>query len=93
MAAESILRIRVKPNAKTSGLIGRHGDAVKIAVRAAPERGRANAEVLDVLVRALHVPPSALELVAGPASPDKRVRVHGLEPEDLARRIATALGE
>lgn len=92
-AAESILRIRVKPNAKKSGLLGRHGDAIKIAVRAAPERGRANAEVLDVLARALQVPPSALELVAGPSSPDKRVRVHGLEAAEVARRIAAALGE
>jgi uncharacterized protein (TIGR00251 family) len=78
-APESILRIRVKPNAKTSGLVGRHGDAIKITVRAAPERGRANDEVLNVLAGVLQLPTSALELVAGPASPDKRVRVHGLD--------------
>ena len=92
-ASDPILKVRVKPNAKTPGLVGRHGDGIKVAVRAAPERGRANAEVLEVLAHALQVPPSSLELVAGPSSPDKRVRVHGLEATELARRIAMVLGE
>jgi uncharacterized protein (TIGR00251 family) len=93
VAADAILHVRVKPNAKTPGLVGRHGDAIKVAVRAAPERGRANAEVAAVLAKALQLPLTAIELVAGPSSRDKRFRVHGLEAAELARRIAVALEE
>jgi len=48
---------------------------------------------MEVLVRALHLPATALELVAGPSSPDKRVRMQGVEPAELERRIAAALDE
>jgi hypothetical protein len=88
---EAILHVRVKPNAKSSGLLGRHGDAIKIAVRAAPERGRANAEVIAVLSRALQVPAAALELLAGATSPDKRIRIHGLDAAQVEERITAAL--
>lgn len=87
------LRVRVKPRAREAGLLGRHGDALKVAVRSAPERGQANTELLQVLARILGLPASALELAAGSGSQDKRVRVHGVDAADLRRRIAQALGE
>jgi uncharacterized protein (TIGR00251 family) len=69
-----LLDIRVKPRAKRAGILGRHGSALKVAVRAAPERGRANAELVQVLAQALGLPAAAFELVAGATSQDKRVR-------------------
>lgn len=87
------LRVRVKPRAREAGLLGRHGDALKVAVRSAPERGQANTELLQVLARILGLPASALELAAGSGSQDKRVRVHGVDAADLRHRIAQALGE
>jgi hypothetical protein len=88
---ETILHVRVKPNAKSSRLLGRHGDAIKIAIRAAPERGRANAEVIAILSKALQVPATALELLAGATSPDKRIRIHGLDAAQVDQRITAAL--
>lgn len=89
---ESILALRVKPHAKRAGLIGWHGDALKLAVRAAPERGRANDEVIAVLAAALGVSAGAIALETGAASQDKRVRVRGLDGVELRRRIDAALG-
>lgn len=86
-----VLEIRVKPRAKRAGLLGRHGGALKIAVRAAPERGRANEELLQVLASALDLPASAFELVAGATSQTKRLRVSGVTLEELAHRIDAAL--
>ena len=88
---ESILVVRVKPRARRAGVIGSFGAGVKVAVRAAPERGKANAELLQVLGVALGVGAGALQLVAGTGSRDKRVRVTGLDPEELRRRLAAAL--
>jgi uncharacterized protein (TIGR00251 family) len=87
----ALLVVRVKPQARRAGLLGRHGAAIKVAVRAAPERGRANEELLQVLAAALGVAVSALELVSGAGSQDKRIRVHGLDEPELQRRLQAAL--
>jgi uncharacterized protein (TIGR00251 family) len=89
---EAVLVLRVKPRAKRAGLVGWHGEALKLAVRAAPERGRANDEVLSVLAAALGVPVATLVLEAGAASQDKRVRVRGLAAPEVRRRLRAALG-
>jgi len=86
-----LLEIRVKPRAKRAGLLGRHGLALKVAVRAAPERGRANEELVRVLAEALDLPATAFVLVAGATSQDKRLRVSGVTAEELSRRIDAAL--
>ena len=92
-AEEVFLPVRVKPRAARAGLLGRHGTGIKVAVRAAPERGKANAELVHVLAEVLAVPSDAIEVVSGAASPDKRLRIRGLDPGELERRLAAALGE
>lgn len=87
----SSLVLRVKPHAKRAGLVGWHGGALKLAVRAAPERGRANEEVIAVLAAALGVSADTIELESGAASQDKRVRVHGLDAAEVRRRIDAVL--
>lgn len=44
---------------------------------AAPEKGKANAAVVEVLSEALDLPKSALRIVSGETSPLKTVEVHG----------------
>ena len=91
--AESFLTVRVKPRAARSGLLGRHGAGVKVAVRAVPERGKANAELLRVLAKVLQVPSTAVTVVGGEHAQDNRLRVTGIAPDELERRLAAALGE
>ena len=88
---ECILTVRVKPRAKRAGLLGRHGDGIKVAVRAAPERGRANAEVVELVAEMLGVESSAVAVVSGMTSQDKRIRVRGLTANELRERLDTAL--
>ena len=88
---DALLVVRVKPRAKRAGLVGWHGEALKLAVRAAPERGRANEEVLSVLAAALGVSVSALTIETGTTSQDKRVRVQGLTAAALRARLQAAL--
>jgi len=90
-ASSFILLLRVKPHARRVGLLGWHGDALKLAVRAAPERGRANDEVLELLAEALSLPLAAVRLETGAASQDKRVRVRGIGASEARRRIDAVL--
>ncbi len=81
------LRIRVSPGARTTELVGRHGDGWKVRVAAPPERGRANEALLGLLAARLHVAPAELTVVAGRSGRDKIVELRGLEPGEADRRL------
>jgi uncharacterized protein (TIGR00251 family) len=85
--ATTRLRLRVAPGAARSGIVGRHGDAWKLRVRGAPERGRANADVISLLAETLGVPERSLKLVSGHASRDKVVELDGLDAREAERRL------
>ena len=87
------LRLRVAPGAARAKVVGRHGDGWKIRVAAAPERGRANEAVLELLAETLSVPRGSISLVAGSSSRDKIVELAGIPPEEIDRRLAWAGGE
>ncbi len=87
--ASTRLRLRVVPGAAKPGVVGRYGDAWKVRVAAAPERGAANAEVVDLLARTLGVRPRAVRLVSGLGSRDKIVEVEGLRPDETEARLAS----
>jgi uncharacterized protein YggU (UPF0235/DUF167 family) len=74
-------------------VVGRHGDAWKLRVAAAPEHGKANEAVLELLADALDVPRTSVTLVSGGASRNKIVELTGIEPDEIERRLATAGGQ
>lgn len=83
------LRLRVIPGADRPGVVGRYGDAWKLRVAAAPERGKANDAALELLARTLAVDAARLTLVSGHGSRDKTVEVSGLSAEEAERRLAS----
>jgi uncharacterized protein YggU (UPF0235/DUF167 family) len=88
--APTRLRLRVIPGAVKPGIVGRYGDAWKVRVAAAPERGAANAAVVDLVARTLGVRPGAVRLVSGLGSHDKIVEVEGVGPDEIEARLASA---
>jgi uncharacterized protein (TIGR00251 family) len=83
------LRLRVSAHASRPVVVGRHGDAWKVRVTAAPERGRANEAVIDLLAETLAVPRSSVGLVSGAGARDKVVEVRGIARE-RAEELLTA---
>ncbi len=71
VAGGTRLRLRVKPGARKTAIVGVHGGALKVAVAAAPEKGRANRAVVKLLAEALELPSSAVTITAGESSQDK----------------------
>lgn len=91
MSAETTrLRLRVSPGAGRSAVVGRHGDAWKVRVTEAPERGRANEAVLRLLSEALALPRTALTLVSGHGAREKIVELTGMGPALIERRLTSA---
>ena len=84
------LPVRVLPGARRSEVVGRLGDVWKLRVHAAPERGRANAEVVALLARTLDVPRSSIRIVHGHAAGDKLVEIESLSRDDVERRLTGA---
>jgi uncharacterized protein len=82
------LLLRVSAGARSTALVGRHGDAWKVRVTAPPEHGKANDAALRVLAERLAVPRANLRLVSGHAAPDKIVELTGIDAREAEERLA-----
>ena len=85
---EATFRVRARPGASRTEIAGFHDGALAVRVTAPPEKGRANRALLAFLAEKLGLGRFDLEIVAGSGNRDKIVRVSGLGPEELARRLA-----
>ena len=92
-AVSTRLRLRVSPGAARARIVGRHGDAWKVRVAAAPRGGRANEAVVRLLADTLAVPREAVTLVSGHGGRDKIVELNGIGPSQIERRLTSAAGK
>ncbi|TRW97696.1 DUF167 domain-containing protein [Paracoccus sp. M683] len=70
----TVIAVRVTPRAGRNAVLV-DGAAIRVLVTAAPEGGKANAEVQKLLAKALGIAKSRLSLVRGQASRDKQFRL------------------
>ena len=78
-----VISISAQAGARRNGIVGLRDGALRIAVTAAPEKGKANRAIITVLGEALAVPKSAIELVSGETSRLKRFIVLGVTAEHV----------
>jgi uncharacterized protein len=88
-----VLPVRAQPGARKNGVLGEQAGALKVAVTAPPEDGRANKALLETLRELLHLKRSQLEMLSGETSRDKRFLVRGLMRAELVARVASILGK
>lgn len=70
------LKVKVVPGSSRSQIVGMMSDGtLKVKIAAPPERGKANAELRQMLARAYGVKPRDVVILSGETSPLKRVRV------------------
>jgi len=81
-------RVRVTARAREDRVGGLHGGALKVAVRAAAERGRANEAVTRLLAEVLGARGQEVSIVKGSTARDKWILVEGWTCERLAAVIA-----
>lgn len=82
------LQISVSPKSRVEEIRASRADrTVRVRVTAAPEDGRANRAVLDLLRAKLGVPRTALRIAGGETSRKKWVEIDGLEEEEVWRRL------
>ena len=91
-AEGSLLPVRAQPGARKNAVIGEHGGALKVAVMAPPEDGRANDAITDLLRHWLELKRSQIELAGGKTNRNKQFLIRGLTPDELSARLAAKLG-
>lgn len=83
-----LLNVKVVPGASRNRVAGRYGDGIKVQVAAAPEKGKANAAVAQVLAEFFDIPSRQVELVHGHGNPRKQFRLSGLNPAIFEEKLA-----
>jgi uncharacterized protein (TIGR00251 family) len=84
------LRLRVSAGASRRRVLGVHGGALKLSVKAPPEKGKANKDVVSLVAETFGLAPSDVEILSGETSPDKVVKL-ALSPREAAVRCQSAL--
>ena len=87
MGRMAILRVHVVPNAMSDCVVGEHGGAVKIKLRAPAVEGKANVALICFLAERLKISRRAIVLERGHKSRHKLIRVNGLSQEDVRNRL------
>jgi uncharacterized protein (TIGR00251 family) len=79
----------VQPRAKRTEVVGRHGAAIKIRLKAPPVDGAANDELVRFIAQRLGVARSAVTITAGVTGRAKRVVVTGVALAEAERHLLT----
>jgi uncharacterized protein len=81
------LTIKVTPNAGRNDVTGCKDGVWQIKIGAAPDKGKANKELVDFLAEKLGVRKSAIEIIKGQTSRNKMLKVEGLGGEEIIKRL------
>jgi uncharacterized protein (TIGR00251 family) len=82
------LRVRVQPRASRTELAGEFAGALRVRIAAPPVDGAANEELARFLSKRLGRPRRDIVIVAGTTGRSKLVEVLGLDPVEVAARLA-----
>jgi uncharacterized protein (TIGR00251 family) len=82
-----IVPVRAHAASRKNAILGERDGMLRVAVTAAPEKGKANKAIVDVLSEALGMPKSSIELVSGETSPQKRFLVVGTDLQAIQSHL------
>lgn len=82
-----VVDVYVAPRASRTRVVGEHGGRLKVQLAAPPVDGAANDELVALFRQLTGVARADIELSAGHQSKRKSVRIAGVEPDDLRRKL------
>ena len=90
-SAGVILPVRAHAGARRNMLKGIHAGALQVMVTQAPEKGKANKAIIELLADKLGLRKNQLELLSGETSSQKKFLVREITAEELQQSIAQRL--
>ena len=82
-----VLPVRAQPGARKNAIVGKQEGALKVAVTAPADQGRANKALVELLREMLDLKRSQVELLSGDKNRNKNFLIRGLTREMLMTRI------
>jgi len=83
------ITVKVAPGASQDKIAGWLGEALKIRVRAQPEKGKANSAVIELLATSLDIPNRNIRVCTGATARTKLIEITGLSETDLRQKLLT----
>ena len=78
-----IVSIRVQPRGSKDEIAGVHDGALKVRLRSPALEDRANEALCDFLAQLLKTPKSAVRILSGHRSRNKRVEIRGISEQQV----------
>jgi uncharacterized protein (TIGR00251 family) len=82
-AEGATLAVRAQPGARKNAVLGLQNNALKLAVTAPPEDGKANDALVELLRNTFHWKRSQIELLSGKSNRNKVFLIRGITAEEL----------
>ena len=89
----TLLKVRVTPGAKKSGILGEADGRLRVRLQAPPVEGKANRELLRFIARELGLKKNRVRLAGGEKSREKTVLLEGLLLPEAHDRLKSVLNE
>lgn len=83
----AVLSLNVQPGAGRNEITDATGEVIRVKVTAAPENGKANRAVTELLAERLDVPKSGVTVVRGHTTRRKMVVIEGLTEAEVRQRL------
>ena len=81
------LQVKVIPGASRNRVVGMLGEVLKVQVAAAPEKGKANQAVRELLADFFAVKIGQIELISGQTQPRKTFLVNGVNDAAFRQKL------
>jgi uncharacterized protein len=85
-AAGVVLELDVNPGARRTEVPSGYNEwrkRIEVKLKAPPEKGKANEELMGALSELLHVPASSIEISAGATNSKKSILIRGISREQV----------
>jgi uncharacterized protein len=81
-----LISVKVIPNASKTQVVGWEEDRLRVRLQGAPEKGRANQKLLELLADELGIAKTRIAIQSGEKNRLKKIRIEGIGEEDLRRK-------
>ena len=80
---DTVLSVKVIPKASKSEIVGWENENLKIRLKAVPEKGAANKELISFLAKFLHIAKSNISIKRGSQSRHKHLLIKNMSTEEI----------
>ncbi len=87
----TVVSLHVQPRSSRNQIVGLHGDCLKVKLTSSPVDGAANKCCREYLAKLFKLSKSEVELVSGDKARQKRILLHGLDPQTVAAVLEVEL--